>query len=162
MAGPARCFGAPKRRLQDDVSDGRASGADNVVSLLTPDETNDLGLNEEAKCKEEGIGFVSFPIADRSVPRSREQTEKLLRNLERALAAGKTIVIHCRRGLGRLALTAAGLLVLGGTKPKDAWTRLSASRGSSVPETEEPREWVEEFAREAAPTPLAGRDSDYD
>jgi len=142
--------------LRDEVKGWRASGVDIVISLLTPDEVDDLGLNEEAaRCQEEGIGFVSFPIADRAVPRSREETEKLLRTLEGYLAAGKTIVIHCRQGLGRSALIAAGLLVLGGTVLQEAFTRLSASRGSSVPETEEQRKWVEEFARDIAPAPLA-------
>jgi len=142
--------------LRDEVKGWRASGVDIVISLLTSDEVDDLDLNEEAaRCQEEGIGFVSFPIADRAVPRSREETEKLLRNLEGYLAAGKTIVIHCRQGLGRSALIAAGLLVLGGTVLQEAFTRLSASRGSSVPETEEQRQWVEEFARDIAPAPLA-------
>jgi protein-tyrosine phosphatase len=128
-----------------------------VVCLLTPGEVDDLGLNEEAtRCKEEGISLVSFPIVDRSVPRSREEAEKLLKNLEKALGAGNTVAVHCRQGLGRSALIAAGLLVLRGAKLEEALTRLSASRGCSVPETEEQRKWVEEIARDAAPASLAG------
>ena len=143
--------------LEDEVKGWRASGVDMVVSLLTPGEVDDLGLNEEAtRCKEEGINLVSFPIADRSVPRSREEAEKLLKNLQKALAAGNTVVIHCRQGLGRSALIAAGLLVLRGAKLEEALTRLSASRGCSVPETEEQRRWVEEIARDAVPAFLAG------
>jgi protein-tyrosine phosphatase len=123
---------------------------------LTPDEVADLGLNEEAvRCNEEGIGFASFPIADRRVPRSREEAEKLLRSLEETLVAGKALAIHCRQGLGRSALIAVGLLVLGGTRIEEAFRRLSASRGSSVPETEKQRKWVEEFARDLAPAPVA-------
>jgi protein-tyrosine phosphatase len=141
--------------LEDEVKGWRASGVDTVVSLLTPDEVDDLGLNEEAaRCKAEGIALVSFPIPDRSVPRSREEAEKLLRSVEKALAAGNTVVVHCRQGLGRSALIAAGLLVLEGTKPQEAFACLSGSRGSSVPETREQQKWVEEFAREAAPLGL--------
>ena len=142
--------------LQDEVKGWRAFGVDTVISLLTPVEADDLGLSEEAtRCNEEGADFVSFPIVDRSIPRSREEAEKLLRSLEAALTAGKTVVIHCRQGLGRSALMAAGLLVLGGIKIEEAFRRLSASRGSLVPETEEQRKWVEEFARDLAVTPVA-------
>jgi len=138
--------------LDDEIKGWRASRVHTVISLLMPDEVDDLGLNEEAAhCKAEGIAFISFPIADRGVPRSREQAQKLLRSLEKALAAGKSVVIHCRQGLGRSALIAAGLLVLGGTKPEEAFACLSASRGSSVPETREQQKWVEQIAREAAP-----------
>jgi protein-tyrosine phosphatase len=142
--------------LRDEVKGWRESGVDIVISLLTPDEVDDLSLNEEgARCQEEGLGFISFPIADRSVPGSREAAQKLLKSLDRTLATGKTVVIHCRQGLGRSALIAASILALEGAKPEEAFARLTASRGSSVPETEEQRKWVEEFARDVAPAPLA-------
>ena len=68
--------------LEDEVKGWRASGVDMVVCLLTPGEVDDLGLKEEAtRCKEEGISLVSFPIADRRVPRSREEAEKLLSSI---------------------------------------------------------------------------------
>ena len=143
--------------LEDEVKGWRESGVDTVVSLLTPDEVNDLGLDAEAtRCEDNGVGFVSFPIADRSVPKSREDTEKLLRSLEKTPAAGKTVAIHCRQGLGRSALIAASLLVLGGCDPELAFERLSEVRGCSVPETIEQRKWVEQFARDVAPAPFVG------
>ena len=137
--------------LEDEVKGWRVSGVDTVISLLTPDEVDEFGLNEEAaRCKAEGIALVSFPIPDRGVPRSREEAEKFLRSLGKALAAGNTVAIHCRQGLGRSALMAAGVLVLQGASPQEAFACLSGSRGSSVPETPEQQKWVEEFAREAA------------
>src|SRR3989304_274314 len=94
--------------LEDEVQEWQHAGLDRVVSLLTPDEVADFDLGkEEAWCQAHGIQFISFPIADRSVPASRNAALALARQLEHALAEGERVAVHCRQGIGRAALLAA-------------------------------------------------------
>ena len=143
--------------LGEEVTGWRESGVNTVASLLTPDEVEVLALGEEAKlCEKEGIAFISFPIPDRAVPGSRQKALDFLRQMEAGLAQGRNVAIHCRQGVGRSALVAAGLLVLGGAEPEQAFERLSKLRNCPVPETAEQRKWVEQFAKEVMPARLAG------
>lgn len=66
--------------------------------------------------------------------------------LEEYLADGKSIGLHCRQGIGRSALMAACLLAFSDISIEDAFQRVSAARGSHVPETAEQRRWVADFA----------------
>lgn len=110
-------------------------------------------VQEASLCQAHGLQFCSFPMADRSVPSSRRATLDLVRELEKTLAAGKDVAIHCRQGIGRSALLAGCLLVSAGIDPEMAFRRVGAARGCSVPETPEQRKWVVDFARELV-TPL--------
>jgi len=141
--------------LEDGARAWRESGVDIVVSLLTDDEVAELGLTEEAKlCRALGLQFLAFPIVDRGVPSSRRATFEFSRKLDAALAQGKSVVIHCRQGVGRSGLLAACLLVLAGADPEAAFQRVSVARGVPAPETLEQSKWVMEFAHElAAPIP---------
>jgi protein-tyrosine phosphatase len=135
--------------LEDEIPAWRSAGVDLVVSTLRPDEVSELDLADEAEwCRKNAIEFISFPIADRSVPSSPAAVLELLRRLESAMTAGKTVAIHCRQGIGRSALLAASLLVLAGVSPEQAFQRVQAARGCPVPDTLEQREWVARFARD--------------
>jgi protein-tyrosine phosphatase len=134
--------------LADDVAAWRRDGVDIVVSLLTPEEAGELGIaDEEAACRANEVGLVSFPIPDRGVPESREAALDLLHRLDAALSDGKTVAVHCRQGIGRSAMIAAGLLVLAGFEPAAAIQHVQAARGLPVPETPEQREWIGRLAR---------------
>lgn len=140
--------------LDDEVRAWQASGIEEVVSLLTPDEERELGLEEEAKlCRAHGIAFLPFPIADRSVPPGRAEAMQLIRDVEKKLTQGKTVVLHCRQGMGRAAMMASCLLAFTGLEPEMALARVGQARGLVVPETAEQRSWVIQFAREAALAP---------
>jgi protein-tyrosine phosphatase len=140
---------AARRRLEDEVRSWRQSGLDIVVSLLTQEEVADLDLVQEAAlCQARGLQFFSFPMVDRSVPSSRAATLDLVRELDKTLAEGKSVVIHCRQGIGRSALLAACRLASAGIDAEAAFRRISAARGCLVPETPEQRSWVVDFARE--------------
>ncbi len=140
--------------LEDEVRSWLQSSLDIIVSLLTDDEIADLELAQEAElCQAHGLQFLAFPIVDRSAPSSRRDTLDFVRKLAHALAEGKSLVIHCRQGIGRAALIAACFLILSGADPETAFRRVSAARGVSVPETPEQQKWVIEFARELA-TPI--------
>ena len=133
--------------LEDEVRSWVRSGLDVIVSLLEPVEEAEFGLAQEGSlCRSMGITFHSFPIEDRGVPASPDETLTLVRELDQYLEGGKSVGIHCRQGIGRSSLIAACLLVSAGETPSQAFKRLGRARGCEVPETAGQREWVEAFA----------------
>jgi protein-tyrosine phosphatase len=130
--------------LEDEVRGWCRTGVDVIVSLLSADEERDLELGREAElCRAQGMRFVAFPVVDRSIPSSLTNTVELLRELREELQAGKTVAIHCRQGIGRSALIAAGLLVTAAVDPHAALLAVESARHLPVPETPEQRLWVE-------------------
>ena len=133
--------------LEDEAVAWQRAGISAVVSLLTPEEVHELELeNESRAAKAAGMNFISFPIEDRQVPASEVDLSRLLEELDRYLKSGKNVVVHCRQGIGRTGLVAACLLVTQGVGPIEAVSRLSAARGLPIPETEEQRQWIDDFA----------------
>ena len=137
--------------LEDEARSLKDEGFDIVVSLLTPEESNELGLAREAELAQTyGLRVLNFPIRDLGVPESISAAHKFLDMLHRALTAGEKIAVHCRQGVGRSGLIASSLLVMSGIDPSIALRRVSAARGFSVPETPEQGDWVLEFSHELA------------
>jgi predicted protein tyrosine phosphatase len=133
--------------LEDEVVGWRDAGVDVVVSLLAADEEHDLELDEEAKLsRAHGMRFLPFPVTDRGVPPSTANTLDLLKQLRADLEAGKTVAVHCRQGIGRSSLIAAGLLVTAGIDPGTTFSTIGSARGLPVPETPEQRLWVERLS----------------
>ncbi len=138
--------------LEDEVKSWRISGFDVIVSLLTQQEVEEMDLAEEEHyCQENHLDFVSFPIVDRSVPESRAAALKLVHQIEADLAHGKSVNVHCRQGIGRSALIAAGLLIARSVPTEEALNRISRARHSPVPETSEQRKWIESIASSLMP-----------
>lgn len=137
--------------LLDEIRALREAGVDVLVSMLTPAEVSELDLEEEeASCHSQGIVYLSFPIPDFSVPPFSAATFAFLEQLGAYVSEGKHVVLHCRQGLGRSVLMAAGVLILNGFTPDQAIEKLSAVRGYQVPETEEQRVWVRAFSQAEA------------
>jgi protein-tyrosine phosphatase len=133
--------------LEDEIAGWRREGVDTVFSLLTTGEEGELDLtNENAAARSAGMKFLSFPIEDRKVPESEVAFAGALELLDRELAAGRNVALHCRQGIGRTGLAAACLLLTKGIDAKTAVARLSAARGTGVPETPEQRRWIDHFA----------------
>ena len=148
---PGRLGVLPRPRggdwLEDDVRAWRAAGVDVVVSLLTPDEVSELQLEqEEARCRKEGMRFLSLPIPDRGLPSSRDAAVELAGALTHALESDEGVGVHCRQGIGRSALVVASVLVSSGEDPASAFRIIESARGRPVPDTTEQRDWVERFA----------------
>jgi protein-tyrosine phosphatase len=94
--------------LHDEIAGWEAAGIKYVVCLLEKDEIDELGLgDEEALCRRRGMEFVSFPIPDRGLPKTREQTEALARTIAMKLKDGAAVAVPCRAGIGRSSLLAA-------------------------------------------------------
>jgi protein-tyrosine phosphatase len=133
--------------LPDEIASWRSSGVATVVSLLEEHEERDLDLTAEwSEAEKQGLKFISFPIVDRDVPVSQSKLAKMIETLHRELAAGRSVALHCRQGIGRTGLVAACLLVGDGLGPQEAMDRLTSARGLEVPETEQQRRWIDDFA----------------
>ncbi len=129
--------------LENEIRAWRKAGIDAVVSLLTPEEVSELELEREPnECNANGIRYYSLPIMDRSVPGSNAGVSRLIGKLDSELTGGNQVAIHCRQGIGRSSLIAAGLLIENGLTPAEAIQRVSSARRMPVPETPEQREWI--------------------
>lgn len=136
--------------LVDEISSLKQLEVDAVVSLLESHEIDELDIADEARlCCEQNIEFFSFPIVDRSVPASLSEFSCFAKKVASLLHKNKSIVIHCRQGVGRAGLLAACVLVLNGNSTEEALLRISQARGCEVPETEEQKAFVLEFAKTA-------------
>jgi len=129
--------------IEDEFQAIADEGIFQIVSLLEPHEAYDIGLQEEEKyAKKYQMEFLSYPIQDRGVPESLTEYKKLTKNLYHEIAGGKNTVIHCRAGIGRTGVVAAGVLLHCGFEPKEAFEYISAKRNVQVPDTEEQVNWV--------------------
>jgi protein-tyrosine phosphatase len=137
--------------LEDEARAWRRAGVDVVVSLLEDDEAAQLDLLGERHATEgEAINFVSFPIPDRGVPASTKAAIEVIGRIAAQLVAGKNVAVHCRQGVGRSGMIAAGLLVSSGLHPQSAIETVGSARGISVPETPEQRQWIERLPSHVA------------
>lgn len=126
--------------LGGDIAKWTRAGINSVLSLLTPEEEGDLDLRGEAgEVSSLGMGFTSFPIPDRQVPRSEAKLAEVLETIARDLSAGKNVLVHCRQGI-------ACLLVKKGMSPGAVVDLVSAARGTTVPETTKQRDWIDHHA----------------
>ena len=133
--------------LDDETRAWHQAGIDVVVSLLEPDEQADLDLTSEStSAAASGLSFRAFPIPDRGVPTSREAVAQLADEIVDALRSGKTVVVHCRQGIGRSAMMVAAALIAGGLSAETAINVISQSRGLDMPETQAQRQWISDFS----------------
>ena len=91
------------------------AGADWLVSLLEVDEYDRLNIgNLRDRAAELGLHVLHLPIPDGGTPPDGAAFDRAIAEVVAALAAGKTVVVHCRGGLGRAGtVTAAVLVALG-------------------------------------------------
>jgi protein-tyrosine phosphatase len=140
--------------LADETKSWRESGFDAVVSLLERDEEATLDLEGEAAAAvTSGMEFRSFPVPDRGIPVSHEAAATLVHGIVEALDLGRTVVVHCRQGIGRSALIAGAVLVAEGEDVEAALRTIKQSRGLEGPETDEQRQWLHDFASRMAGEP---------
>jgi len=135
--------------LVDEAKGWRRAGIDVIVSLLEMDEVAQLDLAGEAEAAEESnVRFVSFPIRDRGIPASTTAALSLITVIVDALRNGKNVAVHCRQGIGRSGMIAAGVLVNSGITPEQAIETVSLARGRMIPETRGQRQWLNELPSE--------------
>jgi protein-tyrosine phosphatase len=137
--------------LADEMAGLARAGVDVFVSALTWEEDRRLGLTEvAAAAAAAGIMFLSFPIADRGIPRARDMTDADVVALGVRLAAhvraGRFVVTQCFAGIGRSTLLACATLVMLGVGPERALELVAQARGLPVADNEAQRDWLYQFA----------------
>ena len=134
--------------LENEILAWRQAGIDVVVSLLTEYENSYCGLVQEAElCRSNGIQFISFPITDRSFPKSTEETLELVSKLNDLLTNEKSIGFHCYGCVGRAPLIASCVLMFRGETADRAFKLVGYARGYPIPEAAVQAEWGRDFAR---------------
>jgi protein-tyrosine phosphatase len=129
--------------LADEMAAVRHAGTDVLVSMLTAGEHDELDLGgEQSAASAAGLRFLALPTPDFGTPDTASFLERV-RQLVGDLREGRSVVIHCRGGIGRSSMLAAGILIAEGVRPGAAWRQVSEARGLDVPETAEQRAWVE-------------------
>lgn len=78
-------------------------GITDFIDLTTPGElpAYDQLLARLGETSRMEPGYERFPIVDRSVPESRAQMLEILDEIDRRVAAGGTVYVHCWGGVGR-------------------------------------------------------------
>ena len=129
--------------IEDEFSGISNWGIDRIVSLLEMHEAFEVGLGNEKQLAEQyGMEFVHYPIPDRGLPDSTQDYLAFTKHLYHEAAGGLNTVIHCRAGIGRTGIVAAGVLLHCGFEPQDAIEHISKRRGVAVPDTQEQIDWV--------------------
>ncbi len=132
--------------LQADLEAVRAEGIDVLVSLLTREDNDDLGLADEGKIAEQlGMQFVSYPILDRCTPSDLASFRRLVTSLRDQVRAGKAIGAHCRGCIGRGTVLLASVMIALGWDAAEALRSIERARGFPVPDTPEQLEWILNF-----------------
>jgi protein-tyrosine phosphatase len=120
---------------------------------LEDGEANQLDLDDERSAVESNaMRFLSYPIPDRGTPASTREAVSLITQIVDQLDIGKNVIVHCRQGIGRSGLIAAGVFVTSGVGSNEALRAVSDARGVAVPETIEQRRWVEKLGSRIAVT----------
>jgi hypothetical protein len=105
-------------------------GADVLVSMLTSDETQELGLQKEGDlCSAAAMQFVNLPIIDRSVPSDKDVFLREIDRLADLLRNGRSVAVPCRASIGRSSVLAASVLVRLGWNPSEAFEAVETARG---------------------------------
>jgi protein-tyrosine phosphatase len=132
--------------LQADLQAVRAEGIDILVSLLTREDNEDLGLSDEGKIAQElGMQFVSWPILDRCTPSDLVSFRRLVTTLRDQVRAGKAIGAHCRGCIGRATVLLASVMISLGWDAERALRLIERARGFPVPDTPEQLKWILSF-----------------
>ena len=122
---------APSPNTENDIT---GQDLTMLVSLLSPNEEEQLGLEqEEVTCTAVGIAFNKLPIPDNSIPGVDNFTKFIDLLYSKTNEPGK-ILIHCRHGIGRSSLIAIGLMIKHGMPLKESIVMVRKIRGQNVPQ----------------------------
>lgn len=131
------------------------AGIDCFIDLTMPDE-----LEAYESELPEGVQYLRRPILDHSIPAERKHMVEILRQLERALRAGRRVYVHCHAGIGRTGTVAGCFLIGRGATAEQAlevlnklWKHCERARDwPRVPETDEQVAFVRNWQSAATPS----------
>ena len=140
-----RVWNTPSRKIGSLMD----TGIDTFIDLTEPGERPGYGsyLHRERRRRTRRSTYYRFPIADRDVP-NKGAMKELLDLLDSEMNAGRSVYVHCFRGLGRTGTVIGCYLVNQGLSGSEALSRISELRkdvaGSfrKSPETDIQRDFV--------------------
>lgn len=148
--------GSPSRAdAMDRLRRFLSAGITCFIDLTEPREFPSYeGLLPFATPEGRRVEYLREPIPDHGVPDSRETMARILALLDDALAAGHSVYVHCRAGIGRSA-TVAGCWLAG--RPASSadpveelqvlWQQSARARSwARVPETTEQAEFIQAWS----------------
>lgn len=104
-----------------------------LVSLCEPHELVRFGIPDlHARARALEIEVLPFPMPDGGTPESPAALRPSVLAAIEAAASGRTVVIHCRGGLGRTGLFAACLLCARGVAPEQAMSIVRDARPGAI------------------------------
>jgi hypothetical protein len=118
-----------------------------VTDYIDLTEAGEYGLRPYAPLLDGGARHRRFPIPDRDVP-DDDTTRAILDAIDAALAAGRTVYLHCFGGIGRTGTVVGCWLVRHGRTAADAlrqirlWREDTSDEWWPSPETDEQRAYV--------------------
>jgi len=132
-----------------------------IPTLLAAGVTLFIDLTEAGECPPYapalpgGIEHLRLPIRDFATP-TPERMERLLQALDSALAAGRTVYLHCHGGIGRTGTVVGCHLARGGRTGEAALLELRRLRqeagcAQDSPETEAQRALVRQWPVRLSP-----------
>ena len=134
--------------LEGEIIEFKRQDLSALVSLLENVEAVELGLElEQHYSTKNGIEFLSYPIADYTVPRDFAHFEQFIDTLMERINQGGRVAIHCRAGIGRSTIVACSILLKKGFSTEDALQLISKKRGLAVPDTKEQVDWLKKFEK---------------
>jgi len=125
------------REETDDLRALAALRVDVVVSLTE-------SAFDARRLQAVGVRGEHFPIADMGVPRL-EDAEDLCLRISRWIDDGRSVVLHCKAGLGRTGTVLACVLVQRGSEPVAAIHRVRSTNPLYI-QSDQQLEFVTEFA----------------
>lgn len=137
-------------------------GVTDFIDLTTPGELApyDRLLQDLAGRRRIEVGYHRMPIVDMSVPRDPGQMSAILDEIDRRIARGGTVYVHCWGGIGRTGTVAGCYLVRQGLTGPAAlsqlarlWPQMQKSAWyETTPQTPEQHEYVRRW-RDSGPSP---------
>ncbi|MCU0948760.1 MAG: ADP-ribosylglycohydrolase family protein [Porphyrobacter sp.] len=156
--------GVWERDLVADMEAIRAWGAQAVVTLVEPDELEELRVSGlGAEVHRQHMAWFHLPIRDVSVPGADFEQAWMTygARLCAMLRDGFKVLVHCKGGLGRAGTIAARLMIELGVEPERAIREVRLARPGAI-ETPEQEAYVKSQRTVLIPSPVISRDSQLD
>jgi len=150
MAGMMIPFIHPERRVRqggglcefdDDLVKLHAAGIRGVVCLL-----NRHG--DEAIYRQAGFSFLCLPVDD-GMPPTVGQVREAVAFIDRQLAAGNSVAVHCQGGLGRTGTMLAAYLIVKGDSADEAIQQVRSAEPAAI-ESSEQEKFLQSLASDPA------------
>jgi len=130
---PNGWLGHYDRDLPTDLAAIHATGGRVLVTLMEQHELQRFQIATLRKDAESlGIRSIWFPVRDVDVPTSMSGHHSLVEEVRAELSEGRSVVVHCKGGLGRTGVLVASVLVTFGHSPEEAIAITRATRSGTI------------------------------